>query len=124
MTSPHDYAGHGQQREGRPGWLVNVTNDGWYGITPGPHQHLHQAIVRAVEEGLPLVRAANTGISAIVDPYGRLSAKLGLGEIGALDGNLSQALDPTPYARFGDINLLVLLGLMGGLTMGISLTKR
>lgn len=108
----------------RPAWLVNVTNDGWYGDTPGPHQHLHQAVVRAVEEGLPLIRAANTGISAIVDPYGRVSARLGLGEIGALDGNLSQALEPTPYARFGDTILLVLLGLAGGLAVGISLTKR
>ena len=117
------FPGAAVDAESRPDWLVNVTNDGWYGNTPGPHQHLHQAIVRAVEEGLPLVRAANTGISAIVDPYGRISVELGLGEIGALDGNLSQALDPTPYARFGDTILLVLLGLAGGLAAGISLTK-
>ncbi|MFO1184827.1 MAG: apolipoprotein N-acyltransferase [Bauldia sp.] len=93
----------------RPGWLLNVTNDAWYGNTPGPRQHLRQAVVRAVEEGLPLVRNGNNGISAIVDAYGRVTAELGLGETGVLDGPLPVRLDVTFYARFGDAVFLVLL---------------
>jgi apolipoprotein N-acyltransferase len=93
----------------RPGWLVNVTNDAWYRDTPGPYQHLQQARVRAVEEGLPLVRAANSGISAIVDPHGRLVASLPFGRVGVLDGGLPQALSPTLYARFGDRIFFIML---------------
>ena len=66
------------RRDDRPDWLVNVTNDGWYGKTAGPHQHFESARVRAIEEGLPLVRAANTGISATVDPLGRIVGMLPL----------------------------------------------
>jgi apolipoprotein N-acyltransferase len=80
-----------------------VTNDGWYGDTPGPKQHFQQAVLRAVELGLPLVRAANTGISAIVDAYGRTAARLNIGESGVIDGNLPAALPPTIYARAGDL---------------------
>lgn len=87
---------------GRPGVLINVTNDGWFGDSTGPYQHFHQARVRAVEEGLPLVRAANNGISAVVDPYGRLEAYIGLDVRAAVDSKLPQAAAPTPYARFGD----------------------
>ncbi len=97
----------------RPGWLLNVTNDGWYGDTPGPHQHLRQAVVRAVEEGLPLVRAANTGVSAIVDAYGRLQTSLGVGPAGVIDGTLPVGLAGTPYGRFGDripAALMIFLG--------------
>ncbi|GIL39247.1 apolipoprotein N-acyltransferase [Roseiterribacter gracilis] len=86
----------------RPGWLLNVTNDGWFGHTAGPHQHLAIARVRAVEQGLPLARAANTGISAMVDPYGRITASLPLGEMGVVDANLPAALNPTPYSHHGN----------------------
>lgn len=99
----------------RPGWMLNVTNDAWYGNTPGPRQHLRQSIVRAVEQGLPLVRAANNGISAIVDPYGRIVASLGLNEIGVVDGDLPISLPATLYARFGDnlpAGLLFLFGIV------------
>jgi apolipoprotein N-acyltransferase len=84
----------------RPGLLLNVTNDGWFGTTAGPYQHFAQARLRAIEEGLPLVRAANTGISAIVDPYGRVEAELPLGTEGILDGKLPQPIAPPFFANF------------------------
>ncbi len=90
-------------RNDRPGWIVNLTNDGWFGISTGPYQHLAQARLRAIEQGLPLVRAANTGISAVIDPSGRIVAKLGLGIEGVLDSPLPAAMAPTVYARVGDI---------------------
>jgi apolipoprotein N-acyltransferase len=82
----------------RPGLLLNVTNDAWFGNTPGPYQHFAQARLRAVEEGLPLVRAANTGISAIVDPLGRIVAGSALGEEALVDGWLPEPLETVPGA--------------------------
>jgi len=90
-------------RDDRPGWIVNLTNDGWFGISTGPYQHLQQVRLRAIEEGLPVVRAANTGISAVIDPLGRIVARLGLGLEGVLDSGLPSAIPPTIYARAGDI---------------------
>ena len=92
----------------RPGCMLNVTNDGWFGNTTGPRQHLHQARVRAVEEGLPLIRAANNGISAGVDGYGRILARLDLDVRGVIDVALPVALPPPLYARLGDAIFLVL----------------
>jgi len=89
-------------RDDRPGWIVNLTNDGWFGISTGPYQHLEQARMRAIEQGLPVVRAANTGISAVIDPLGRFVARLGLGLEGVLDSPLPAPNPPTAYARFGD----------------------
>ena len=87
----------------RPDWLLNLTNDGWYGLSAGPHQHFAIAQSRAVEEGLPLVRVANTGISGVVDSYGRITARLGLGEGGFIDAGLPRPLAAAPpYARWGD----------------------
>jgi apolipoprotein N-acyltransferase len=93
----------------RPRWLLNITNDGWFGISSGPYQHFASARLRAVEQGLPLVRAANTGISAMVDSYGRVVARLGLDLAGAFEADLPPMVAPTPYARFGDWSVAVLL---------------
>lgn len=95
----------------RPGWLLNITNDAWFGSSAGPYQHFHQARVRAVEQGLPLVRAANTGISAMVDPYGRILAEIGLGEKGAIDSELPKAGSQTLFARLGILVEISMIGL-------------
>ena len=102
-------------RAHRPQWLLNVTNDGWYGDSAGPYQHFAMTRMRAIEQGLPLVRAANNGISAVVDPYGRVLAYLPLNRAAAIDSPLPAALPPTFYANFGEkltIGLLVFLWLM------------
>ena len=83
----------------RPGVLLNVTNDGWFGATPGPYQHFAQARLRAIEQGLPLIRSANTGISAIVDPFGRTLASAPLGVEAVIDGFLPRSLSPTLFSR-------------------------
>ena len=95
-----------------PGLILNLTNDSWFGKTPGPYQHFAQARLRAIEEGLPLVRAANTGISAIVDPFGRVIAELPLGAENVLDGPLPDRISPPPFGRFHDVVPGMLSGLM------------
>lgn len=111
----------------RPQWLLNLTNDAWYGKTAGPHQHFVSARLRAVEEGLPTVRVAFTGISGIVDGYGRVLKRLSLGEKGFVDGDLPQALEqPGLYARIGNslpVGLSVVV-LMFGFGLGFRQRKR
>jgi apolipoprotein N-acyltransferase len=108
-----------------PGWIVNLTNDGWFGISSGPYQHLQQARVRAIEEGLPIVRAANTGVSAVIDPLGRVVASLPLGEEGVLDASLPQRVEAPFYARWGDgPQFLVLAAIWIGVLVHRSRTRR
>ena len=92
----------------RPGWLLNLTNDAWFGVSTGPYQHLHQSRIRAVEQGLPLIRAANTGVSAVIDAHGRVIHSLPLGEAGVIDSSLAVALEPTFYAVWGERWLMLL----------------
>ena len=93
----------------RPQWLVNMTDDSWFGPWAGPYQHLDIARVRAVEEGLAVARAANTGVSAVIDPYGRIITSLGLGEAGVVDASLPGAIEPTIYSFAGDAIFFLLL---------------
>jgi len=86
----------------RPDFLMQLTNDAWFGQISGPYQHLAQARLRAIEQGLPLIRAANTGVSAVIDAKGRVLAELPLGVAGHLDYQLPAANDPTFYSRTGD----------------------
>jgi apolipoprotein N-acyltransferase len=94
----------------RPGWLLNVTNDAWFGFSSGPFQHFAMARVRSVEQGLPLVRSANNGISGVIDPYGRIMKRLALDDVGVLDADLPAGLpENTVYGSMGDWILLLML---------------
>lgn len=99
----------------RPDFLMQITNDAWFGEFSGPYQHLAQARMRAVEQGLPMVRVANTGVSAMIDSAGRITGALDLGEAGFLDLPLPPPGSPTIYARTGDwpVAVLLLLTLLG-----------
>lgn len=110
-----------------PGWIINLTNDAWFGDTSGPRQHLGMAVVRAIESGLPVARSANTGISAIVDPYGRIIKRLALNVPGVLDGRLPRAASSTVFRRWGVVPFLALfLGFagMGGVLLRRVRSKR
>ncbi len=100
----------------RPSWILNITNDGWFGPSTGPRQHLVQAKLRAIEEGLPVVRVANTGISAVIDPYGRVRNMIGLDEQGIVDAPLPVALDATLFSDYGQSTgiLIAMLGIVTG----------
>jgi apolipoprotein N-acyltransferase len=107
-------------RTDRPEWLVNITNDAWFGNSTGPRQHLAAARMRAVEEGLPLLRAANTGISAAFDAHGHELGRIGMQTSGSLSVRLPGALPPTPYARFG----LWVPAMAGFVALGTGLAAR
>jgi apolipoprotein N-acyltransferase len=104
----------------RPAWILNVTNDAWYGQSSGPYQHFAIARTRAVEEGLPLIRSANNGVSGVVDPLGRVRARIALDTVGYADLPLPAASEITLYGRGGDWILLVLL-LLGLLPVALRL---
>jgi apolipoprotein N-acyltransferase len=105
------FPGAATDRGDRPGWIFNVTNDAWYGRSSGPYQHFAIARTRAVEEGLPLVRAANNGISGVIDANGRVVARTHLNDVTYADIALPAAAPATPYRRIGDWGFLVLLAI-------------
>lgn len=99
--------------ENKPEWMINVTNDAWYGKTSGPYQHFEIVRMRAVEEGIPMVRVANTGISGIIDPIGRVLHTLELDEMGVIDTPLPKPLQkPTFFSKFKHIPFLIILFLI------------
>lgn len=106
------FSRHLREAPTRPGWLVQITNDSWFGTWSGPYQHLAQARLRAIESGLPLMRAANTGVSAAIDARGQIIDQLPLGQQGALDVALPGALPPTLWWRWGDLPAVLLAALM------------
>ncbi|WP_146348101.1 apolipoprotein N-acyltransferase [Falsiphaeobacter marinintestinus] len=110
----------------RPDYLLQITNDAWFGTRSGPYQHLVQARMRAVEQGLPMLRSANTGISAVIDPLGRITKSIPLGTAGYADAPLPQALPATLYARTGDwpVFLLLLVALAAGLASQSRITRQ
>jgi apolipoprotein N-acyltransferase len=106
--------------DGRSDAIVNVTNDAWYGDTPGPWQHLRFAQIRAVEQGLPLLRAANNGMSVSIDSYGQIAEGLRLNEIATIDTYLPAKLQPTPFVlrgRLAFLLILIALASIAGLTI-------
>lgn len=117
------YPGFTPGSAGRPGWIVNISNDAWFGRTSGPLQHLNLASYRAIETGLPVVRSTPTGVSAIIDPWGRVvdDARLDPGESGVIDARLPAPTTVTPYGRTGD--LLFWLAVLGGLAAAVRLRR-
>jgi apolipoprotein N-acyltransferase len=115
------FPGYIRDLDTRPDWIVHVTNDAWFGTFSGPWQHLAIARLRAAEQGLPVLRSANTGVSAVIDGRGRVLDALPLGEAGYLDARLPPPLSPTFYARMGDAPILILALLTIG---GIGLRDR
>jgi apolipoprotein N-acyltransferase len=91
----------------RPDFMLLITNDAWFGQVSGPYQHLAQARLRSAEQGLPMIRVANTGVSAMIDATGKVTASIPLGEAGWLDAALPPALPQTLYARLGDLPMVL-----------------
>ncbi len=114
---PHEVA----NERHRPQWLLDITNDAWFGLTAGPHQHFAMMRARAIEEGLPLVNVANDGVSGVIDPYGRVLHELGLGAVGVIDSELPQAIAPTLYTRTGDLLFFTMLTIIGTIPIAVRL---
>ncbi|PCI37526.1 MAG: apolipoprotein N-acyltransferase [Rhodospirillaceae bacterium] len=116
------FSGEVVEKGGHPQWILNLTNDAWYGKTAGPYQHFVSTRLRAVEQGLPVVRVAGTGMSGIIDGYGRVTAQLALGEQNSVDGDLPKPVPAqTFFAKYGNSTALILIFLVG--LMGVFMTR-
>lgn len=113
-----------QRAPERPDMLLQITNDAWFGSWSGPYQHLEQARIRAIEQGLPMLRSANTGVSAVIDGAGRVLASLPLNEAGFVDAPIPAPLRVTPYSRMGDLPVLVMLFLLTGVLLRLARKAR
>lgn len=102
-----------QRAVARPDWLMQITNDAWFGLQSGPYQHLGLARLRAIENGLPMLRVANTGVSAVIGPRGEIRAELGMKQQGIIDHPLPAALAPTLYSRVGPFGAVALWLIFG-----------
>ncbi len=111
------YSGFTPRDEGRPAWVLNISNDAWFGPTTGPYQHLDHARYRAIEEGLPVVRSASSGIAGVIDPYGRMVLRMRRDADRAMDAALPRPLPATPFKRHGTVLLLFLAGLIFSLRL-------
>jgi apolipoprotein N-acyltransferase len=109
-------------RAARPRWMLNLTDDAWFGRTPGPYQHYAQARLRAIELGLPLVRVANSGISAVVDGFGREMSSTALGSEDVVDAKLPEPLAPTWQSRLGSVGAALIALLL--LTISLAARRR
>ena len=116
------FPGEVVDKKNRPSWILNVTNDAWYGMSAGPYQHLAASRFRAVEEGLAVVRATNNGISAVTNPYGRIIAMLDLGMENVIDSEIPRPIRTTWFGRFGNKTVLFVLALIF-LGVGFHLSK-
>ena len=118
------FSGSVIERDDRPDVMVNLTNDAWFGDTAGPWQHFYMAQMRAVEEGIPMIRVANTGISGAFDAMGRPLGSLQLGAVEMLDIEVPPPLSPPVFARFGHLGFFLLLGLLALLALRLDLGSR
>jgi apolipoprotein N-acyltransferase len=115
----------GANRSGvQPAWIVNISNDAWFGQTSGPRQHLNLASYRAIEEGLPMARATPTGVSAMIDAYGRTVARLDLGQAGVIDAALPPPAPTTLYRRWGEWPFALMMMLAATLAARARLDRR
>lgn len=119
------FSGQIVRRQNKPKWAVVLTNDGWYGISAGPYQHLVAAQMRAVEEGISIVRSANSGISAVINPYGIITSQIGLSERGYIDDTVKISMShQTLFGEYGNKIPLIVAMLLVIISAGFNFLQK